>query len=114
MKLAAWRDAIDRADAQLLLTQMTGTAEEIWATVKSMISGIHFMELRDLVNAVLRGNLLTARQWVADARREHVNWASIARPHDFKGRELTVAAGLVELFARRAGKEPPHPDGIFK
>jgi predicted nucleotidyltransferase len=28
MKLAAWRDAIDRSDAKLLLSQMTGTADE--------------------------------------------------------------------------------------
>ena len=29
MKLAAWRDAIDRSDAQLLLSQMTDTAIQI-------------------------------------------------------------------------------------
>ena len=37
MKLAAWRDAIDRADARLLLTQMDGSAEEIWAAVKPFV-----------------------------------------------------------------------------
>ena len=30
MKLAAWRDAIDRADAKLLLSDLDGSAEEIW------------------------------------------------------------------------------------
>ena len=29
------------------------------------------MELRTLVDAILAGDLLTARQWVADAMREH-------------------------------------------
>lgn len=37
MKLAAWRDAIDRGDARLLLSQMTGSPEEIWATVKPFV-----------------------------------------------------------------------------
>lgn len=37
MKLAAWRDAIDRADARLLLAQMDGGAEEIWAAVKVFV-----------------------------------------------------------------------------
>ena len=33
MKLAAWRDAVDRADAQLLLTSMEGSREQIWDIV---------------------------------------------------------------------------------
>ena len=33
MKLAAWRDAVDRADAQLLLASMEGTREQIWELV---------------------------------------------------------------------------------
>jgi hypothetical protein len=37
MKLAAWRDAIDRADARLLLSQMSGSYEEIWGAIKSFI-----------------------------------------------------------------------------
>jgi hypothetical protein len=37
MKLAAWRDAIDRADARLLLARMPGRAEEVWAAVKAFV-----------------------------------------------------------------------------
>jgi hypothetical protein len=37
MKLAAWRDAIDRGDAELLLSRMPGTADEIWAGVKAFV-----------------------------------------------------------------------------
>lgn len=37
MKLAAWRDAIDRDDAKLLLMQMSGAADEVWAAVKSFV-----------------------------------------------------------------------------
>ena len=37
MKLAAWRDAIDRGDAKLLLAEMTGTADEIWSAVKPFV-----------------------------------------------------------------------------
>jgi len=38
MKLAAWRDAIDRADAELLLSQMAGTADEIWSAVEPFVA----------------------------------------------------------------------------
>jgi hypothetical protein len=37
MKLAAWRDAVDRADAQLLLAQISGSAEDIWAAIKPFV-----------------------------------------------------------------------------
>ncbi|MBM4112129.1 MAG: nucleotidyl transferase [Phycisphaerae bacterium] len=37
MKLAAWRDAIDRDDARILLKSIPGTAEEVWLTVKSRV-----------------------------------------------------------------------------
>ena len=37
MKLAAWRDAIDRGDAKVLLSQMTGSAGEIWSAVKPFV-----------------------------------------------------------------------------
>jgi hypothetical protein len=37
MKLAAWRDAIDRADARLLLARMAGSADEIWRAVERFV-----------------------------------------------------------------------------
>jgi hypothetical protein len=37
MKLAAWRDAIDRGDAKLLLSQMTGSADDVWSTIKPFV-----------------------------------------------------------------------------
>lgn len=37
MKLAAWRDAVDRADAELLLSRMKGSREEIWDAVKAFV-----------------------------------------------------------------------------
>ena len=37
MKLAAWRDAIDRADARLLLSRMQGPAAEIWKTIEPFV-----------------------------------------------------------------------------
>lgn len=37
MKLAAWRDAIDRADAQLLLQQLSGSAEEVWNAIAPFV-----------------------------------------------------------------------------
>jgi hypothetical protein len=38
MKLAAWRDAIDRGDARLLLSRLSGSAEEIWLRVEPFVS----------------------------------------------------------------------------
>lgn len=37
MKLAAWRDAIDRGDAELLLSRMTGSAEKIWSAIEPFV-----------------------------------------------------------------------------
>lgn len=37
MKLSAWRDAVDRADAELLLSRMPGSASEIWSQVEVLV-----------------------------------------------------------------------------
>jgi hypothetical protein len=37
MKLAAWRDAVDRDDAKLLLTRMPGSAADVWDVVKPFV-----------------------------------------------------------------------------
>jgi hypothetical protein len=37
MKLAAWRDAVDRGDARLLLCNLEGSAEEIWRRVEPFV-----------------------------------------------------------------------------
>ena len=65
------------------------------------------MDLRELADSVGSGNLLRARQWVADARRNDVKWESIAFPADMDERSLAITAGLLELFASRAGGRPP-------
>jgi hypothetical protein len=65
------------------------------------------MDLRELVRAILSGDLLAARQWVADAQRADVRWEGIAQPAGLDQREMTVAAGVAELLAARAGAVPP-------
>ena len=65
------------------------------------------MELNDLVRALLAGDLLSARQWVADARRAHLQWERVRRPAGPNEREMVVAAGLAELLAARSGSAPP-------
>jgi hypothetical protein len=70
------------------------------------------MELRDLVRAILQGDLLTARQWVADAHRSHLKWEDCERPNGMDERELAVAAGLAELLAQRVGAQPPSWTGL--
>src|SRR5438105_9912548 len=73
----------------------------------SMICGRQHMDLRDLVHAVLDGDLLAARQWVADARRSRFHWREIQRPDGLSETELTVAAAFAELLATRAGSVAP-------
>jgi hypothetical protein len=65
------------------------------------------MDLRELVNVLLSGDLLIARQYVTDARRENVVWECLAQPPGLNERQLSVAAGVVELLASRAGGPPP-------
>jgi hypothetical protein len=65
------------------------------------------MDLRELVRAILAGDLLVARQWVADAERAGVRWENVGKPAGLDEREMTVAAGVAELLAKRAGTIPP-------
>ena len=65
------------------------------------------MDICELVQALLAGDLLTARQRVADAQRTEVYWEQLERPVGLNDRELSVAAGVVELLAGRAGRRPP-------
>jgi len=53
------------------------------------------MLLRDLVEAIVGGDLLAARQWVADAKREQLRWGTLPCPRDLTGRKMAVAAGMV-------------------
>jgi hypothetical protein len=65
------------------------------------------MELPDLVRAILSGNLLAARQWVADAKRARLPWELCQRPTGLDEREMIVAAAIAELLAARDGTQPP-------
>lgn len=38
MKLAAWRDAVDRSDAQLLLRHMDSSKAELWQRIERLVS----------------------------------------------------------------------------
>jgi hypothetical protein len=65
------------------------------------------MDFRDLVQAILAGDLLAARQFVADLHRTNMCWDQMQQPLGLNDREMSVAAGLVELLASRAGAIPP-------
>ena len=65
------------------------------------------MDVSELVRSILDGDLLTARQWVDDARRVQLVWDEIPEPQAMNEQELAVAAALVELLAGRSGCEPP-------
>lgn len=65
------------------------------------------MDLTDLVHAILTGDLLAARQWVADSQRARIEWERCEKPAGLDEREMIVAAGLAELLAGRAGIPAP-------
>jgi len=65
------------------------------------------MDLSELVRSILSGDLLAARQWVADAQRDALSWELMEMPRHLDSRGLTVAAALTEMFAERAGQRPP-------
>jgi hypothetical protein len=65
------------------------------------------MDLHDLVRVLLDGDLIAARQLVADAHRMNVQWELLEQPAGLSDRELAVAAGVTELLALRAGGNPP-------
>ena len=65
------------------------------------------MDLHELVQAILRGDLLTARQCVADIRRAPIEWSELKQPLGLTDQEMSVAAGIVELIAGRLGSTPP-------
>ena len=65
------------------------------------------MQLEDLAAAVLSGDMLTARQWVKDAARAKFDWSSAVAPNSADLTLLSIAAGLAELLAERAGQPAP-------
>lgn len=65
------------------------------------------MSLADVVKALLAGDLLVARQWVADAYRDDLVWQELDQPVGLSADELSVAAAIVELAASRAAALPP-------
>jgi hypothetical protein len=65
------------------------------------------MDLRDLVDALLRGDTLEARQWVIDAARNGLSWSELPSPEGLSPVGRAVAAGVVELMASRAGQPAP-------
>lgn len=65
------------------------------------------MDVRELVDALVRDDLLAARQWVKDARRAGTCMSDLMAPQGPDAARYAAAAGLVELLAQRAGEEPP-------
>lgn len=79
------------------------------------------MDLRELVAALVARDALSARQWVADARRARLDWSAVQEPAGLDSMERAVAAGVVELLAARSGHPapewtsavPPSPRAFF-
>lgn len=65
------------------------------------------MELIDLVAALADDDMLTARQWVADAAREGFEWSRVPRPQELPEAWMAIAAGITELLAAPAGLVAP-------
>lgn len=65
------------------------------------------MVVRNLAKALLSGDLLTARQLVADIRRMNTSIQQLEKPHGVSEHELAVAAAVVEMLAERSRVAPP-------
>jgi len=65
------------------------------------------VDLKELVQALLRFDGLSARQWLADAVRSGLVWSEVPAPVGLDATESAVAAGIAELLASRAGQSPP-------
>lgn len=65
------------------------------------------MDLRDLVEALLAYDALSARQWVADAERSGFDWSVVPPPKDLDPTASALAAGITELMATRSEQSPP-------
>jgi hypothetical protein len=79
------------------------------------------VNLRDLIEALVRRDALAARQWVADATRAGWDWTAVAEPRGLDQLGLAVAAAVVEMMAeRQQGRAPswttavpPAPQRVF-
>lgn len=119
MKLMAWRDDQDVADARLLLSRLSGNRDEVWRLIevhllpgrelksKYAFSAMPNNVLDPLVDAILSYDALSARQWIADHRRKRTDWALIPEPLLYDALQMAVAAGVVELLCERDGRNPP-------
>lgn len=65
------------------------------------------MNLRDLVEALVRHDPLAARQWMADATRAGWDWSSVEAPRERDPLSLAVAAAVVETMAERQQVRAP-------
>jgi len=79
------------------------------------------VELAELVRVLIACDALAARQWVADARREGIEWSRVPEPRMDDPLQMAIAAAMVELMAQRAGQPapdwtrtvPPAPQPVF-
>ncbi len=65
------------------------------------------MALEVLIQSILNGRFLEARQWVADARRAGVRFDQFLKPAFGGPVELALAAGVTELLAEKEHRSPP-------
>jgi hypothetical protein len=67
------------------------------------------MEFKELISALVDGDgdMLSARQWVADAARARIVWSEVLRPEGLSPAEMAIAAGVAELLAARSDQLPP-------
>ncbi|MCE7982747.1 MAG: hypothetical protein DYG89_16305 [Caldilinea sp. CFX5] len=122
MKLSAWRDDVDIADAMRILQEMTGDQVTIWQQVEphlvpgrelkhampSWIYGrISMVKIEEIATAALAGESLLVRALVQDFLRQHPKLTEVPRPQATDERIIALAAGLLELFATRSQQTPP-------
>ena len=65
------------------------------------------MAIEVLIQSILSGRFLEARQWVADAYRAGVRFDHFLKPALLGQVELALAAGVMELLAEREHQAAP-------
>jgi hypothetical protein len=65
------------------------------------------VDLSSLVRALRASDALSAREWVADARRSGLQLRDLPRPEGLDDIDIAIAAGVVELLAERWGQTAP-------
>lgn len=122
MKLCAWRDDVDVADARRILRDVVGSRNEVWVAIQPHLRpaarwqrGTHSrtsgrrpaVGVEAIARAVVAGDALAARSLAQDWLAADPRLSDEPPPSSPDARVRAVSAALAELFADRLGQAAP-------